>query len=122
RVSTVMTLRAKTLFTAIVLAATAGCYTGSPVDTNLAGEDPKSSVDATDTPPRVDGGTPKKKPAASTGLPCDVAAILQTSCAGCHGAKLSGGAPNSLVTYDDLAAKSANDASKTIAALSVERM
>ena len=37
----------------------------------------------------------------NTGLPCDVASVLQT-CLGCHGNPPSGGAPMSLVTYDDL--------------------
>ncbi len=39
---------------------------------------------------------------ASTGLPCNVSAILQKNCATCHGATPSFGAPNPLVTYADL--------------------
>ncbi|HEX7506176.1 MAG TPA: hypothetical protein VF550_05350 [Polyangia bacterium] len=39
---------------------------------------------------------------SSVGLPCDIQAILIKDCASCHGAKVSGGAPRSLVTYADL--------------------
>jgi cytochrome c553 len=39
---------------------------------------------------------------ASVGLPCDVEAVLAAHCQSCHGNPPSGGAPISLVTYDDL--------------------
>jgi hypothetical protein len=37
-----------------------------------------------------------------SGLPCDVAGVLAAKCISCHGTTPSGGAPNSLVTRDDL--------------------
>lgn len=57
-----------------------------------------------------------------TGLPCDVAQMLAASCASCHGATPSGGAPNPLTTYDQLMAPSMNDPSLTVAQLSLQRM
>jgi len=56
------------------------------------------------------------------GLPCDVAELLAAKCWTCHGATPAGGAPQSLASYDDLMAPAKSDASKTNAALSVERM
>jgi mono/diheme cytochrome c family protein len=47
--------------------------------------------------------------AAADGVPCDVAAVFAAKCNSCHGPTPSGGAPLSLVTYDDLAAKSGID-------------
>ena len=38
----------------------------------------------------------------ASGLPCDVAGVLAAKCITCHGTTPSGGAPNSLVTRDDL--------------------
>jgi hypothetical protein len=45
---------------------------------------------------------------ASTGLPCDVQAVLADRCWSCHGAPPSGGAPMSLMTYGDLMRSDAN--------------
>jgi len=42
----------------------------------------------------------------ATGLPCDVAGVLAAKCISCHGATPSGGAPNSLVTRENLTAQS----------------
>jgi hypothetical protein len=60
--------------------------------------------------------------AQADGLPCDVQAILQAHCWSCHGAKPSGGAPNALVTRDDLAAPSPSDPSKSNAVMAMARM
>jgi hypothetical protein len=38
----------------------------------------------------------------SNGLPCDVDAALKTKCQTCHGSEPQFGAPNALVTFDDL--------------------
>ena len=59
---------------------------------------------------------------ASDGLPCDVDSLLARQCRSCHGTKPIGGAPMSLVSYDDLAAASPSDASKTNAESSLEMM
>lgn len=50
----------------------------------------------------------------STGLPCDVEAVLQQSCLGCHGSSPQFGAPMPLVTYDDLMAAAPSDASRQV--------
>jgi len=58
----------------------------------------------------------------ATGLPCDVEEVFRTRCTSCHGATPSAGAPNSLLTYDDLAAADPYDATKTNAQGSLARM
>ncbi len=59
---------------------------------------------------------------ASTGLPCDVQAVLSANCQSCHGAVPAGGAPMSLVTYADLTAPAATDPTQTVAAMCVTRI
>lgn len=98
----------------IAVAAVAGCYTG--VDTTQPNRSPGGSVPTTS----VDGTQPSAS--AFTGIPCDVAQILAEDCASCHAATPSGGAPNAMMTYDDLQATSQNDPSMSIAAMSVQRM
>lgn len=63
----------------------------------------------------TDGGS-----RAATGLPCDVDALLEERCRGCH--VPGGSAPMPLVTYDDLAAPSNVDSSKSNAVRSIERL
>lgn len=57
---------------------------------------------------------------ATSGLPCDVAAVLQKYCTSCHGATPSGGAPTALVSYADLT--QASPKGGTYAARSLARM
>jgi hypothetical protein len=63
------------------------------------------------------GGAP-----AATGLPCDVSAVLSTYCWSCHGPTPSGGAPNALVTRDELAAPSKVNAGQSYAQRAIVRM
>ena len=98
----------------IALAAIAGCYTGEDA------VQPNRAVPAATTT-SSDGNQPAD-PSMVTGVPCDVAQVLAKDCASCHGAKPSGGAPNSMMSYDDLQATSQNDASMTIAEMSIQRM
>lgn len=90
--------------------AIVGCYTGADVDPNR--------------PPVAARSSDGTEPASTTGadLPCDVAKLLSEKCASCHGATLSGGAPNRMLGYDDLAAPSASDPDTSVAKLSVARM
>ncbi len=89
-------------------AAAVGCYTGGGVDVNgTGGSAPTIATDPTIT---VEGD-----------LPCDLVQALAT-CASCHGNPPSGGAPNRLLTYDDLAAPSRSDPTQTVAQLSIVRM
>jgi cytochrome c553 len=60
--------------------------------------------------------------ASQTGVPCDVAKVLADKCLSCHGAKPSGGAPMSLVTYENLTAPSKADPSKKYVERAVIRM
>src|SRR5579884_716272 len=56
------------------------------------------------------------------GLPCDVHALLQQRCQGCHSSPPSQGAPMSLMTRADLMAQSIADPTKTFAEIAVIRM
>ncbi|MBX7101203.1 MAG: hypothetical protein K1X89_26035 [Myxococcaceae bacterium] len=55
-------------------------------------------------------------------LPCDVAAMLNASCIGCHGEVLAQSAPMHLVNRDDFLAKSNIDPSQNYGQRSVVRM
>ena len=88
--------------------AVAACYTGGGVESMAPGT----------------GGAENVGTAGFdiTGLPCDVAAMLAASCASCHGATPSGGAPNAITTYEQLTAPSTSAPSLTVAQLSLQRM
>jgi hypothetical protein len=83
------------------------CYTGS------------NDIAATDT---AAAHAAASATATTNGLPCSVADVLSRSCLSCHGSPPTGGAANSMLTYEDLTAASASDPSKTEAALAVARM
>jgi hypothetical protein len=83
------------------------CYTGS------------NDIAATDTAAAHAAATAA---ATTNGLPCSVADVLSRSCLSCHGSPPTGGAANSMLTYEDLTAASAGDPSKTEAALAIARM
>ena len=58
----------------------------------------------------------------TTGVPCDVATILDTYCASCHGVTPAGGAPSRLVTYADLTKPSVSNGANTEAEEALVRM
>ncbi len=58
----------------------------------------------------------------STGLPCDVDAVLQTHCRKCHASTPVYGAPMPLVTHADLTAPAKSDPSKKVYELVVQRI
>ncbi len=94
-------------------AIAAGCYTG---------EDPVP-IPASSTAPSAAAASGSQVSSTSiSGLPCDVAMILATSCASCHGAVPAGGAASSLVSYASLVAPSVTDPSQSEAQVSVARM
>jgi len=55
-------------------------------------------------------------------IPCEVQAVLQKNCLTCHGTTLQNSAPLSLVTFQDLVAKSPVDPSQTVAQRVVIRL
>jgi hypothetical protein len=67
-------------------------------------------------------GTPSAETSAAAPLPCDVDAILERSCRGCHGATPTFGAPMPLVTLADLVAPSHSDPSKKVFERVAERV
>lgn len=119
-----MNLRVTFLASAVVLAALAGCYTGSAVDTNAV-PTIVSSTAPTDPPsdePAGDDDDDDHTPTARSGLPCDLAVLLEASCGECHGAKRPPNGPIRIASYDDLVAPSPDDPKRTIAELSLARM
>jgi hypothetical protein len=73
--------------------------------------------------PSGDGGSPPGGGGGgTTGLPCDIAQILETHCLACHGSPPTSGATASLLTWDELAAPSNADPSISRAALALARM
>lgn len=74
------------------------------------------------TLPATDSSTPSNEgPAgtgANTGLPCDVQAVIENRCIGCHDGKTA----RAMLSYSDLVAKAVADPTKTVAQLAVIRM
>jgi mono/diheme cytochrome c family protein len=89
----------------LLLACLGGCNLDAEVDPD-GGANPGNQPPVAQTP---------------TGLPCDIAQILQAHCLACHGAPPAGGAPMSLLGYADLAAPSSLDPSKSRAEVALER-
>lgn len=88
-------------------AIASGCYNGSTPEDHAPA---LTNVDVT-----------LKNEVISEDVPCDVAAVLSLHCVRCHGDPLFG-APNRLMTYDDLIKPSAVDPKKTVAQLCVDRI
>lgn len=104
------------LFLSMVLSASASlaaCGGGAQTNSGGAGG---AGGDA------AGGGGSGSGGADQSGVPCDVAQLLADKCLTCHGTKPIGGAPMSLVTYDDLVATSKVDASKKVVERCVIRM
>ncbi len=99
----------------IAFAAVAGCYTGVDATQPNRTAPPAAPITTVD-------GTQPASADAITGVPCDVAQVLAKDCASCHAATPTGGAPNAMMSYDNLQAASQNDPSMTIAAMSLQRM
>ncbi|MDB4947060.1 MAG: hypothetical protein JWP97_6594 [Labilithrix sp.] len=118
-----MTRRTACHFAGLLLAAVAGCYTG-PTDLSPAVTGPGGATPGTiPAPDDLDaaGDEHADAPQTATGLPCDVARVLATACTTCHSGKPVRGAPNPLVTYDDLVAEDALTG-KSFAETSLARM
>jgi cytochrome c553 len=81
-------------------------------------------VQAIDTNPGGGGGggNPDGGGGGGAGLPCDVDAVLKSTCQSCHGAVPSGGAVMSLVTYADLTRASYADPKASYAKRSIMRI
>src|SRR5450755_1949041 len=57
-----------------------------------------------------------------TGLPCEVAALLQHYCVGCHSSPPVGGAPQAMLSYDNLVATATLDPTQKVGGYSVKLM
>ncbi len=107
-------MNARVLVAALAAAAAAGCYMTSGDGSNPGGPSGPAA-------PGADAGTPPTTTTASD-LPCDVAAVLQSTCTSCHSNPPVGGAPMPLVSYADLTGKALSDPTKTVAERCVVRM
>jgi len=116
-----MSRRTALVLASLGVAAGAGCYTGPSVDPIPTVQGRATAIDGTD-PKSDEDDASEAGIAAMTGIPCDVARVLATSCTGCHGARPSGGAPNPLTTYEDLAASATSNPAMSVASASVARM
>lgn len=99
----------------LVIAAALACSTStsSPDDPGAVDPSAEGGVVLPGPAPQGPAGT-----GLTTRLPCDVQAILEDRCLGCH----SGTSPPPLLTYDNLMAKSKLDPTKTLAQVSLDRM
>ena len=68
------------------------------------------------------GGSTGGNGSSAIGMPCDVQALLQTRCVGCHSNPPINGAPMPLVTRTDLMAPSLADPSQTFAQRALARI
>lgn len=106
------------MYIALVLAASAGCFFGGQISADGSSSGSHSSGGA-------DGVSSSSGQAcgdASTGLPADITTLLQQRCQSCHGSSPSDSVPMSMVTYDDLMAAAPSDSSQSVAQLSLRRM
>lgn len=71
-------------------------------------------------PANTDGGTPSDGGTTVSGLPCDVATLIQAQCVSCHSNPPTSSAPMPLVAREDFLA--VRTGGKTAGQLSVERM
>lgn len=105
---------------ACAFAAAIACSTGG---VQTLGEDTAPATDAAGAILGPDNQPVPTGPAGSglaTGLPCDVQALLENRCIGCH-AGATAGAPR-LLDYADLTAPSTSDPTKSMAVISLARM
>jgi len=108
----------RALVVALSLVSAAACYVG-PIDRGT------SSSPTEPSRPGEEGSSGGASPgsgdaAAASGLPCDVAELLASRCAGCHSTPLR--APVPLVTYEDMIAPSVSDPSRKVAEVAIARM
>ena len=94
------------VFTATALAACAA----DPVGLSAHG----SSGSTTGESDQTGAPAPASGNATTTGLPCDVDAVMKSRCQGCHGAVTQYGATMSLVSWDDLQKPAPSDPAKKV--------
>jgi hypothetical protein len=68
------------------------------------------------------GSTGTTVDTGGTGLPCDVSALLEHYCVGCHSSPPVGGAPEALLSHDNLVATATLDSTQKVGAYSVTLM
>ncbi|HEX6241069.1 MAG TPA: hypothetical protein VFZ61_09250 [Polyangiales bacterium] len=103
------------------------CQCANPIitpgpDAGGVGTTPPSGTPGNPNTPPPDAGAATPGTGAGASLPCEISALLSTSCGSCHGATLSFGAPMPLVTWDDLAKPSPITTGRSVREVALERM
>jgi mono/diheme cytochrome c family protein len=111
-----------TLALALTLSSLAACYLGDYSEPG-AQANSGSGANASGGANTSSSGGGSGASTATTGLPCDVEAVLKrNSCLSCHGSGASLSAPMSLLSYADLTAPAKSDASKKVGEMVALRM
>ena len=97
----------------LLVAALAGCYSGNRTGYGIAGDGNGNGNGSGDAGP---GGN------SLSGVPCDVAELVQTHCLKCHNDRPLSASSLPLMTYADLVAPSPQDGYATVADLSLARI
>jgi hypothetical protein len=100
----------------VVAAAIVAAACSDP--SSATGEELDGGDEASVIKPGTSGPTGPAGSGLSTGLPCDVQAIIENRCIACHSANI----PLPLLDYDDLTAPSTTDPSKTMAQAALDEM
>ena len=93
-----------------------GCSSGGEAAGDAPADRPAAPGGSTPTGGATDPG------AGTTGMPCDVAAAIETACVGCHSSPPKYGAPMPLTTLDDIHKPSVSDPSRPVYEVMLERM
>ncbi len=109
------TVAPKALGAPILAVTVAACGTGDPYDGAAAPYGPGGS-----SAPGSSSGATAAGGGGSSGLPCDIQALMDGVCGSCHGNPPAGGAPMPLATYADWTARKANG--MTYGAIALARM
>jgi len=103
--------------------ATTSCYVGASDTTSIGGPgSPGSNAGSSGSTSAGSSGSASAVDPTTNGLPCEVTALLQHDCAGCHSSPPSGGAPEALLTRADLTRPAKTDPTKSVGELSVTRI
>jgi len=103
----------KALPLALMLAALAGCYAGNRGAYGVTGDDDDTVNTGGDAGPEL---------SSLTGVPCDVAQLIQTRCIRCHNDRPLSASSLPLMTYANWVASSPRDGYATVGELAISRI
>jgi hypothetical protein len=109
----------------VFVASSMGCSTGIVSGADLLDGIPdlgRVTAGGTGNAPMANTTAITTTDPSANGLPCDVTALLQHYCVGCHSSPPAGGAPEALLTYDDLLATAVTGPNQKVAVLALSYM